>query len=158
MAIPGHKIARGRKTISQTPTITAGAYSANDAVGGKLTFAGAAIAGAQTGAIRAVVLQDKAKQAIAADLVLFNADFTPTADNAAFAPSTTDLAKIIGVIPLPSANYSSFNANGVQTVQCDLPFELAEGSTAIYGQLVTRGTPTYAATSDLTIALVVEQD
>jgi len=29
-------------TISQTPVVTAGAYSANDAVGGLLTFADAA--------------------------------------------------------------------------------------------------------------------
>ena len=39
-------------TISQTPTVTAGAYAANDAVGGLLTFAKAARVAGRGGVIK----------------------------------------------------------------------------------------------------------
>ena len=48
--------------ISQTPTVTAGAYSANDAVGGLLTFANAARFDKGGGIIKDVIILDDAGQ------------------------------------------------------------------------------------------------
>jgi len=137
---------------TQTPTVTAGAYSANEAVGGKLTFADAVDPGASPGALlESVTILDLAKQDIQLDLVLFDRDFTATTDNAAFDPSDADAAHIIGVVKV--TDYADFADSSVATkAGIGLPLKCASGST-IYGQLVTRGTPTYAAVTDITVTL-----
>src|SRR3954463_2567409 len=67
-------------TISQTPTITAGLYVLNDALGGLLTFSGAALAAGYGGKITKVVVSDKASIGLLLDLVLYNATLTPQTD------------------------------------------------------------------------------
>jgi len=145
------------KTIVQTPTVTVGAYAANDAVGGLLTFVDAgpnALSGGSNSGVYVdgAVLTDLAKQDIQLDLVLFNQSFTATADNAAFDISDTDMLNVVGVINFVSytdANDSSFCAvRGL-----NIPVLIENASGALYGQLVTRGAPTYAATTDIQVRL-----
>ena len=149
-------------TVSQTPTITAGAYSALDAVGGKLEFENVLTPYQNDGHIRRAMISDKAKQNALLYLVLFNQDFTATADNAAFAVSDADLLNVVAVIEFSVANYASFNANswcttGFAGVEMALPFTLVEGGTSLFGQLfVKTSTPTYTSTSDLTVTIHVE--
>lgn len=156
--LPGSKIATGKKLLDAVPVISTSIYASGDALGGKLTFSGAAIDGANSGRVSSVTLTDKANQRSAMDLILFAADFTPTNDNAAFAPSGTDLVKLLGVVKIAAADWAAFSANAGVTVNCNLPFDMAAGSTTIYGQLVARGTPTYASTSDISVRLLIEQD
>jgi hypothetical protein len=140
--------------IDQTPTITAGAYVAGDAVGGLLTFANAARS-QHTGVVTTVVVSDLAAQGVDLELVLFGATFTATADNAPFDPSDADLLNRVGVIPID--NHFAFNDNGIsQRRNVGLWFQ--SQSENLYGQLVTRGAPTYASTSDLRVTLVVALD
>lgn len=141
--------------ITQTPTITAGAYTAKDAVGGKLTFAGVG----NKGLINSLVISDKTTQAAELVLVLFDQDFTPTADNAPFDPSDADLANCGGFIRVIASDYQAFADNGVATLTgIGLPYKLAAAGTSLYGQLMCTGTPTYASTSDLTAKLGVIED
>ena len=140
------------KGIQQDPTVTAGAYSAGDAVGGLLTFTDATPGGnGVSGALlMSCVIADEAKQSIETDLVLFSESFTPTADNAAFAPSDADLLNCIGVVTV--ADYAAFSASSVGTVaNVGLPIKLTGAGGGLFGQLVTRGTPTYAATTDVAV-------
>jgi len=142
-------------TISATPTITAGAYSAADAVGGLITFADAAY-GDGRGNIRHFIVIDDADQGVELELHLFDRTFTATADNAAFAPSDDDLENYIGFVQVLTTSYANFSTNQVATTtNYDFPFNLAPGGTSLFGQLVTRGTPTYAAVDDLTVKLVI---
>lgn len=143
------------RRISQTPVVTAGAYSANDAVGGLLTFVDATgqMNPSQAGLIESVVIIDRASQNAVTDLVLFSETFTATADNAAFDPTDADLSNCIGFVTV--SGYASFNDNSVgvaKNVGLPLP---AAGNGAIYGQLVTRGTPTYVATDDISVIITV---
>lgn len=142
--------------ISQTPVITAGAYSANDAVGGLLTFANSTAVAGHTGVIQSVTIIDEAKQSADLELALFDTTFTPTADNAAFAPSDTVILTCIAVIPITTYYDFSVNSVGV-AVNLGIAFKTS-GSANLFGQLLTRGTPTYAATNDLTIKLGILQD
>ena len=148
-------------TISETPTITAGAYASLDAVGGKLEFENARTPYSNHGHIRRASISDKGQQNALLYLVLFSEDFTATADNAAFAVSDADLLNVVAVIEFAVANYASFDANsfcttGFAGVQMELPFTLAEGGTSLFGQLfVKTGTPTYTSTSDLKVTLHV---
>ncbi len=149
------------KDIHQTPVITAGAYSALDAVGGKLEFEDARTPHSNAGVIVQAHISDKGKQNALLYLVLFDQDFTPTADNDAFAVSDADLLNVVGVIEFAVANYASFNANsfctmGFAGVAVELPFVLVEGGTSLFGQLfVKTSTPTYTSTTDLAVGLII---
>ena len=149
-------------TVAETPTITAGAYSALDAVGGKMEFEDVRTAFDNAGHIVQAHLSDKGKQNALLYLVLFSQDFTATADNAAFAVSDADLLNIVAVLEFAVASYSSFNANsfcaiGFLGAAVEIPFALVEGGTSLFGQLfVKTSTPTYTSTSDLTVTLHVE--
>ncbi len=141
--------------LQQDPTVTAGIYSANDAVGGLLTFAGIAPNfGGGSCILESVVILDEAKQSIAIDLVLFSETFTAAADNAIFSPSDADLLNCLGVISLAAGDYAAFEDTSLATVRnLGLPIKLTGASGSLFGQLVTRGTPTYAATTDIEVAV-----
>lgn len=142
-----------------TPVISAVTYTANDALGGLLTFTNALFGPKKTGVIVSAVLVDKANQAMAADLVLFDQEFTPTADNAAFDPSDTDLLNSLGVIQFASGDYAAFSDNAVATVRnIGLGVtNVGTGEKSLYGQLVTRDAPDYAI-GDLVVKLMILQD
>jgi len=159
----GMVISAKTDVISVTPTITAaGAYAVGDAVGGLLTFTDAALISGGTGVIQSLVITEETAatgtghQDAAMELVLFNQSMSATTDNSVFWPSDADMLNCIGVIPL--STYYDFYANsmGVAT-GIGLAFKCV-GSANLYGQLVTRGTPTYVATDDLTIKLGILQD
>jgi hypothetical protein len=154
------------KTCDVTPTVTAGAYTAADAVGGLLTFANAVRADgssgwadANSGEIRSVTLIDKAvaNTSTTYELWLFDTTFTPIADNDAWAISDAIALTCVGVIPLTDVRAST--ANLVYTARgTGLAFTIPAG-TSLFGQLVCRGTaPTYGATSDVKLRVVIAQD
>jgi hypothetical protein len=146
------------REIIQTPTVTAGPYSAGDAVGGLLTFADAASVYKGDGTITKVVIVDDAKQAAHLVLALFDRTFTPTADNGAWDPTDADNQHCIGIIDIPAAAYGPGADNNVASVDCDLNFTLVAGGTSLFAQLyLVTSTPTYVATDDVTIKITVNR-
>jgi hypothetical protein len=146
---------QGGISISQTPTITAGAYSAKDCVGGLLTFANATRVTGGSAVLNTVLIIDNDDEKAGLELWLFNANPTVAADNAAMTFSDANMLKFIGMVPIPTADYGSLANNGAATVR-GVGLEFASASTSIYGQLKCTGTPTYTATSDLTVVLAIE--
>jgi len=144
--------------ISQTPTVTAGAYSANDAVGGLLTFASAGRSAGGSGVIKNVLIIDDAGQDAVLELWLFNATFTAMSDNAAWAPSQADLRKLIAVISTNDGDWFAAGTPSVARVEVSQNYNLAAAGTSLFGQLVTRGTPTFAATDDVSVIIQLLQD
>lgn len=145
--------------VMQTPTITAGAYTAGNALGGLLTFANAVRAAGGQARITKVVITDDAMQSAPIDLVLFNQTFTATGDNSAFDPSDADLANCIGYIDVAATDYAEFNDNGVaaKTSGLRMPFPITLVGTSLFGQMVIRNGDTFAATDDITIKLTLER-
>ena len=140
-----------------TPTVsTTPAYTAKDAVGGLLTFTNAARASGGSLVIEALTVIDKSQQMPEMDLVLFDRTFTATADNAIFAPSDADMANVLCVIPVVSADWKDFSTNSMATVLRQIPVVL--NGTSLFGQLVTRSTPTFIATTDIVVILHVRQN
>lgn len=135
-----------------------GAYSANDVVGGLLTFDVANAAG--SGCVQAVRLVDDDNENAAMTLYLFNAAPTVFADDAAFAPTVADLKKLIGIVTIAAGNYVTLNGNSVALLQGpsspNVFFKTATGM--IYGYLVCTGTPTYTAATDLHLTLFCQMD
>ncbi len=140
--------------IAVTPTITAGAYSAKDAVGGKLEFDGVG----NKGHITSLTIIDNASQAAELVLNIFDRDFTATADNSPYDPSDADQANCLFHIRIIASDYQLNNDNGQATLQgLWLPYKCYGDATKLYGQLMCIGGPTYAATTDLTAKLGVDK-
>lgn len=145
-------------TISQTPTITAGAYVAGDAVGGLLTFASAARISGGGGVIKTVSVVDDAGQDAELELWLFNQTFTAMTDNAAWAPSEADLENLVGVISTEDSAQGWLAAGTPSAITIDVATRYDLTGTSLFGQLVTRGAPAFAATDDVTIKVGLLQD
>jgi len=146
-------------TISLTPTVTAGAYSADDAVGGLLTFANAAplVGGAGGGGIiNSLKIIDDAGQDAELELWLFNETFTAMTNNAAWNPSQADLRKLVAIISTASGAWFDAGTESAARIPVSQRYDLV--GTSMFGQLVTRGTPTFSATDDVTVILGLLQD
>ena len=144
------------KTISLTPAVTAGAYSAGDAVGGLLTFANAARVSAGGGVVKSLILIDDAGQDVVLELWLFKVTFTAIDDNAAWAPAEADLENLVGIISTADGDWFAAGTPSAARVECSLRYDLT--GTSLFGQLVTRGTPTFAAVDDVTVKIGLLQD
>jgi len=149
--------AKDSATGNFDPVITAGAYSANDAVGGKLFFPGVSLQRSGSGLIWGFTVIDKSQVKAALKLFLFGADFTAVADNAAFDVSDTDSLKLVGI--LATGTYVDIaSSNSIYTVAFSNPIAYrANGDYRLWGQLVCTATPTYTTVADLTVKLHVAQ-
>lgn len=146
------------RKLEVTPTISTLIYAAGDAVGGLMEFPFAIGYPGKTGRIVGIEIVDKAAQAAAMTLQLFDRTFTPTADNAAYAPSDADAANAVGNIAVAAADYAGGTLNKIATKgDLSIPFQLPSNGTSLFGQLFTQGTPTYASASDLIVKLFVEE-
>lgn len=152
-------------TVTATPTVsTSPAYTAGDQVGGVMTFTSAAIATGRGGQIVNAYLIDKGKQKATLELWLFLASPTlVNSDNGAFDITDSNLvtATPIGVIDFSSGDYRDSGSNSFcQGEQSGGPVNIPFVTTStanLFGVFVTRGTPTYASTTDLVVGLTVTQ-
>lgn len=140
--------------VEVTPTIGTDAYQAGDVVGGLLTFT---IPGARAGGmIRQIRLSDDDNEQAVLTLYLFASTPTTVADDAAFASAMTisDLQALLGIVSIVAGDYTTINSNDVvfkNGVDIDFP---ALSDDNLYGYLVCTATPTYAATTDLSIRII----
>ncbi len=143
------------KVLSAVPVVTAGAYSANDAVGQLLSFSDAVRRPGGHAVVRSLTLTDLTVTANVLRLWLFDEQPATIADNAAFDVSDADLFKVVGVIAIPAASYLIATDNQVAMVlNVGLVYTLP--GTTLYGQLMCTETPTYASVADLTVTLGIE--
>lgn len=137
--------------ISVTPTIDTNIYAAGDAVGGKQTLTGACRISGGIATLESLVVVDKGNQKANLTILFFDSD--PSAatitNNAAFVYST-DISKLIGRINIATADYETIDSEAIGVVR-NIGLKLkASGSAILYAAVVlTSGTPTYTATSDL---------
>jgi hypothetical protein len=133
---------------SDTTTYTTGDVLCNSTtVPAVLTFDPVARENGGGGIIQAAIVIDSANVATKATLELWLFNVAPAAvnDNAAFAPSDTELTALIGVIPFPAANIFVGNAGAAAAGNCveqsgtlDLPYKCAYNDRNLYGVLVVR--------------------
>ena len=145
------------QVVTITPTVsTSPAYTSGDAVGGKNTIT-LNVASGFKGVLREIEIVDQAKQSAAIDLMFFKADPAATTftDNAALDVADADLLNHCGTISVAAANYAALYDNSVATLS-NQSLRLEANSTSIYMVLITRGTPTYAATTDIQVTLTIE--
>lgn len=145
------------------PVITAATYAAGDQLGPAATRLPNVVNENGIAILRTIHIVDKAKQSAAIDVVFWNALPTVTStDKSAFSLSDVEVLKFAGVQEIATTDYNGFALNSVGTV-VDLKLILqAQKNTAnelgkdLWVTLVSRGTPTYASTSDLALQLAFE--
>lgn len=143
--------------VVATPTLTAGAYSAGDVCGGLITLPVQDNATGRGGVVRSVALVDDANQGVACTVYFFERAPVGIIDNAAYAPTVADLAKMVGFVNITAADYVTLNSNKIAIRNVDIPYDLAGTAGNLYAYIVTAGTPTYAADS-FTLTVHVWQD
>lgn len=143
-------------TIANAQTVTASsAYASGNAVGGLVTLSNAARVTSGSGLVQSVIIDTKSAQTTSTDVVIFNANPSGSTctDKTAFSVAAADFDKIVGVAHV--TDWTSLGTPSVgQAQNLAMPFALSSGTT-LYACVVTRGTPTYAATTDLSLALRV---
>lgn len=144
------------RRVSVTPTVTAGAYSAGDIVGGLLQFSNAFSDSHKKGRVKSVAIADLANQTATYDLVFFKSvPATTYTDNAAFDPSDADLLLIDPVVQISSSNKFAFTDNSVTSL-ASLDHFVSSNVNTLYAVLVDRTGRTGAAVGDITVSISIE--
>lgn len=147
----------GSRVITLTPAIDTAIYASGDALGGKLFFPLATAAGLEAGRIISATIIDLDKQQAPIDLMLFDRNFTETANNAPWAPSNADLAFAIGFVRFVAGDYGVSTTAAIASLRNLIQgYNLMPGVLGISGQMVVRGTPTYTAAGNLTVKLCLQ--
>lgn len=150
------------RTIKKSLTVTAGAYSANDVVGGRQQ-----LVGVKEAKLMSIVVSDLAAQNVQYNLVFFSSAPTDIADNAAFDFADADLPNVLFVANLSTSGAGvgsgigtrfAFTDNAVNVAGgINVPLVSDEADGDIWFIMYTTGTPTYAATTDVTVTIGLEQ-
>lgn len=145
--------------VQVTLTVDTNAYTANDVVGGLITFNIANVGAG--GVVRWARLVDDDNEKAEMNLYLFNSLPSTIADDAAFAPTVADLKKMVGKISFAASEYETINSNAINIQRgsadgVDIDFYTSGDN--IFGYLVAVSTPAYTAATDLHITLGVWLD
>ncbi len=144
-------------TIAVTPTVTAGAYSTGQVIGGVLTVAAILRENTRTGYLTSVRITTKVANTVQIDAFIFNANPTSstTTDNGAFSLHDSDRAKLKGVVRVDSWVAAGTPSVGYKEARVPLTGAAADD---IYVVLVIRGAHTPGSTSDLTVEFTADQN
>jgi hypothetical protein len=167
-------VVKKRVAASFTRPSNTTAYAAGDVVGpvttaAVQTFSNAARENGGSGRIIAATLETNNATVTNGTfrVHIFNASFTPDADNAAFAGQHTNRAAYQGYFDFNILVADSASAEGAiaqlrASLDVDnglpLDFECAAGNSALYGVIVALGAYTPASAQVFYITLVIEQD
>jgi hypothetical protein len=143
--------------VSVTPTVTASsAYTAGDCVGGLMTFEFEQLRLSEAIVIEQIRVIDLAKQGADLDFLVFrsNPSGSTFTDKSACDVADADTPKLVGHLSLTAD--SLLNDNNVSTLRnigLYVPVSLRAAGQKVYVQAVARGTPTYAATTDIKVEI-----
>lgn len=142
-------------------TVDTGIYSAGDVLFVPTKIANAALSGKGFSYLRQLLIMDADNQKAALDLLFFNEDpGSLGALNAALNISTAQMAKLIGMVSVAQADYTTLKANtNAMAVKSPgtLPLSTIATSKDIWVAGVSRGTPTYTVASSLVMKFMLER-
>lgn len=154
-------------TASKTRPADTTAYAAGDVVAESTsaatvwTFAGMARSLGLGGILQGAVMIDSVAQSTKPDLelYLFDTAITTQNDNAAWAPTDSDMEKCLGMIAFSSGQFKTGSGNGIVNVEgISKVFQCASAARDLYGILVVRNAYTPASGEKIVIRLAVIQD
>ncbi|MBU2346587.1 MAG: hypothetical protein KJ888_20550 [Gammaproteobacteria bacterium] len=142
--------------VSATPTLDTSAYASGDCLHTTVISFADAVGPSLSGFVEKMIIVDAAVQSQPCELWLFSATVTPAAANAAHSISDADALLLGGGGVVYSGPYYPSALNSVSVAK-GVGLAIKCAATTLYGILITRGTPTYAAGS-LTVSLQISQD
>lgn len=146
--------------IKLIPPITAGLYTANDCVGGKLTLIEAIKSEGHISLLQSFTVIDLGMQNAAMSVYLFGANpVTGTyADDAELDIHDNDALFCIGCFNVTAGDYLSAKDNSIACVtNLGILCQSINGLN-LYALMKTTGTPTYASASDLKLIFGFRRD
>lgn len=145
----------GIRSVEIAPTVDTNAYAAEDLIGDVIEIAAGQISRLNKAILQGVNVWDDADQGVALALLLFRREPSNTTftDQAALAIHSSDRDALIGVVPVAAADYVALNAQKVAYIgNLFIPIDLAGGH-SLWVAVVSAGTPTYGAATDLRFTL-----
>lgn len=140
------KVVATEVTIAKNADGTADAYSANDVVGGLLTFN--MISPSGCGVLNALKITDEDNEGAALDVYIFSDVPSTIADDAAGALTISDIDKLLCKVEIAAGDYKTVNS-----LKFVIKDESSEGLNRayklpttgnLYAYVICTGTPTYA--------------
>ena len=123
------------------------AYTSGDALGAFII-----LNVPEHGVIHTIQIIDRDSENVNLDVEMFNRAIVGSAANAAFAPTDAELSYLAGAVLISTWKTFSTNSMGIATA-IGLPYWAPSGR--LWVQCVTRGTPTYAAATDVLLSLSI---
>jgi hypothetical protein len=137
--------------IEVTPAISTSIYAAGDVLGGELTITGAVAATGGKAVLQSLVVVDRDNEKAEFSILLFRSNpAANVADNGAFAWGSGDQDRYIGRIDVLAGDYKTLGGDAFATLR-NLGLVVESDTTDLYAYLVLDGTPTFAATNDVTL-------
>lgn len=148
--------------VSVTPTVTASAYTANNAIGGLQTVSIFRTATQPSGILNFISLASKGGITAAEALYIFTKSPASTCtDKSAFVLSSTDLPYLVGGVPItltPAATAGTTQTTATTSLNVSVSNQDSSPTANLYVCAVTTGTPTPASTTDLIFNYSILQD
>jgi hypothetical protein len=142
-----------------TVTVTAGAYTSGQVVGGLITITNAFRVSGGSGVIQSVNVTVKTSLTAPYDIFFF--DSNPSngtyTDNATFALNTTDAGFICGIVHCNDL-VSGGTPQILQATNIAIPCSNGSSNASLYAIIVIRGGQTYASTSAVGLNVLIAQN
>lgn len=136
--------------VTPTITVSTATYAAGDVVGGKITFTDAMRITSGSGVLQDLLITTLDGELLTGTLLIFDSDPTANiADNAAWAWSAGDHAKLQAKIEVVSGDYDIYDGDAIAHLRNLGIVVKANGVDNLYGYFITNSTPTFTATNDL---------
>jgi len=142
--------------VSVTPTVTAGAYTAGNVLGGIMNFINIVPSIGSNGVLQSITAKFKATAVTGSlEVAIFRANPSngTYTDHAAPTWNSADMANLLGIYTMATVNsklgtMAIYNLDGIGKA-------FVSSSTSLFAVVVVDGTPTPASTSDFTLGLAV---
>lgn len=139
------------RTVRTSLAVGTDIYAQGDALGTKISFTGIP----EEGIIRSMVITDVDDEAsVTVNVWVFESQPTGVAANAAFALTDAD-AELVQGVHLVDTDFDSIN-NRVKYEEMAMPYVARGGTLHVQCELEGSATPTFAATTDVKLMLVIE--
>lgn len=143
------KVAGSSVTVAPTITVNTAVYVIGDSIGGKISLPNAVRVSGGASILYSLLLRDVSNQKPTGTLLFFDSDpsAATTTDHAAFLFST-DIAKLVGVVPVASGDWVTINSMGLCPLS-NLGRKMKSVATGLWVVFVAAGTPDFVASTDL---------
>lgn len=145
--------------ITPTITVSLDEYSIGDCIGGKIKLANLVRVNNATAKLKRLLIKDASGSAPQFNILVFSSDPTAaTLTDNAVAVLSTDLSKLIAVIPVVTEDYETIDSTSLADKLLEDVYIQSIGGRDVYIALIATATVTFSAASDLTLTVKAQRN